>query len=292
MWWHQEEGNNNMDLMEENQEINSYAPVSVIIPCYNCEDSILRAVNSVIDQTWKPKEIILVNDGSKDNTLEILGKLQKKFGRDWIKIINLPENKGPSSARNAGWDIATQPYVAFLDADDAWHPDKIRVQLNYMLEHQDIVLTGHKVKYINSSYNVDVTPIVYNYAVKNISPLQLLIRNRFSTPSVILKNEIPFRFEYTKRFSEDYLLWLNIVFSGYKAVILELELAYLFKAPYGEGGLSSNLWKMELGELDTLRRICTLYKLNKAIWYLVASYSFMKFASRWIKCNIFNRRNR
>jgi len=249
-------------------------------------------VESVVKQTWRPAELILVDDASTDDTPKILFDLQKMYGEDLIKVVLHNENKGPGVARNAGWNMATQPYVAFLDADDAWHPDKIRVQLNYMLEHQDIVLTGHKVKYMNSSYNFDVTPIVCNYAVKNISPLQLLLSNRFPTPSVILKNEIPFRFEYTKRFSEDYLLWLNIVFSGYKAVILELELAYLFKAPYGEGGLSSNLWKMELGELDTLRRICTLYKLNKAIWYLVASYSFMKFALRWIKCNIFNRRNR
>jgi glycosyltransferase involved in cell wall biosynthesis len=280
-----------MDLIGKNQKtnykkINNCASVSVIIPCYNCQDTILRAVTSVVEQTWKPKELILINDASQDDTLEILKNLQMKFGKDWvIKIINLSENKGPSCARNAGWDIATQSYIAFLDADDAWHPNKIGIQLKYMMEHSEIVVTGHRFQWIRSGGRT-IKPLPTHYTVKSISRLRILLSNRLSTISVMLKREIHFRFESTKRFSEDYLLWLSIILSGNKAAFIDLELAYIYKAPYGEGGLSSNLWNMEKGELDVFNRLRKSNKISMLEWLILNLYSLLKFLLRWIKCNI------
>jgi len=101
------------------------APVSVIIPCYRCADTIGRAVESMIWQTLPPKEILLVEDYSQDEgkTLASLYDLQRKFqDKITIKVIPLLKNGGPGGARNTGWDEAQQPYLAFLDADDSWHP--------------------------------------------------------------------------------------------------------------------------------------------------------------------------
>src|SRR5258706_14692588 len=98
------------------------APVSVVVPCYRCADTIERAVRSVAAQTLRPAEVILVDDGSPDGTGAALERLRERFGADWIRIVRLPRNLGSASARNAGWELATQRYVAFLDSDDAWHP--------------------------------------------------------------------------------------------------------------------------------------------------------------------------
>ncbi|MHB1099234.1 MAG: glycosyltransferase family 2 protein, partial [Burkholderiales bacterium] len=107
-------------------------PVSVIIPCYRCAETIARAVDSVLKQTLPPEEILLVEDCSGDdgNTLAVLHSLQQN--NPFIRVIPLAKNGGPAAARNAGWDAAKQPYIAFLDADDAWHPKKLEIQYSWM----------------------------------------------------------------------------------------------------------------------------------------------------------------
>ncbi len=129
-------------------QIEFQAPVSVIIPCFNCENTIIRAVNSVFKQTWQPKELILIDDGSTDESLSRLYDLRDHLGSSWIRILELRNNNGPGAARNAGWEAATQPYLAFLDADDAWHPCKVEIQLKYMQENSEMAITGHHMKWL------------------------------------------------------------------------------------------------------------------------------------------------
>jgi len=90
------------------------APVSVIIPCYNGKDVIERAIRSVYEQTWRPAELIVVDDGSEEETVKFLRELEKRYN-GWMKLIELGKNSGgPSIPRNVGWDAATQPYIAFF----------------------------------------------------------------------------------------------------------------------------------------------------------------------------------
>ena len=86
----------------------TFVSVSVIIPCYRCASTIRRAIQSVINQTQKPAEVVLVDDASADETLVVLRELEEQYP-DWIKVIALTENKGAASARNAGWAMANQP---------------------------------------------------------------------------------------------------------------------------------------------------------------------------------------
>ena len=111
---------------------NEFTSVSVVIPCFRCTGTIERAVASVAAQTRRPAEVILVDDASGDDTQKLLQKLSQHFEPGWIKLVFLEQNVGAASARNAGWDQATQTYVAFLDADDAWHPKKI-VPCNFLI---------------------------------------------------------------------------------------------------------------------------------------------------------------
>jgi glycosyltransferase involved in cell wall biosynthesis len=256
------------------------APVSVVIPCLNCEGTIDRALNSVSQQTWQPKEVILIDDGSTDQTLSKLQERRAGLGPSWTKILEMGENKGPGAARNAGWDVATQPYVAFLDADDAWHPLKVEIQLEYMQDHPEVAITGHRSIWLQKGENPP--PLQDRYTIKPVTKRMMLVSNYWSTPTVMLKRDLDFRFEPTKRYSEDYLLWLQIIFSEYEATCIDLDLAYLYKAPYGSKGLSSQLWAMERGELDTYRRLHNDHQISSPIIVALGVFSLAKYMRRVI----------
>jgi glycosyltransferase involved in cell wall biosynthesis len=257
--------------------------VSVIIPCYRCTDTIARAVESVISQTLPPEEILLVEDCSDDEgrTLAELYRLQISF-QDEVAIVVLPlkENCGPGVARNAGWDEARQPYLAFLDADDAWHPRKLELQYQWMASHPEVALTGHKSVWIEPWQLPPALPEHFN--ARTIRGYSLLAKNCFPTRSVMLRQEIHFRFDSSKRFSEDYLLWLQIVLNGELAVLLDLPLSYSYKADFGGNGLTGNLWKMEIGELDAYRKVCRDGLIPYAAYFGFALISLMKYLRRLV----------
>ena len=261
-------------------QIRQCVPVSVIIPCFNCEGTIGRALDSVSQQTWLPREVILVDDGSTDQTLSSLQKIRESMGLSWIKVLELAENRGPSAARNIGWDAAKEPYVAFLDSDDSWHPSKIEIQLKYMQDNPDVVITGHCSSWLQEGEASSLLP--KHYAIKPATKWIMLISNRWSTPTVMLKRDLNFRFEPTKWHSEDYFLWLRIICGGYKAMHIDLNLAYLHKPPYGSRGLSSQLWPMEKGELDTYKRLWNDKLISWPAVVALGAYSVAKYVRRVI----------
>jgi len=260
----------------------AFAPVSVIIPCYNCKNTIERAVRSVFEQTLKPVELILVDDASKDDTPKTLLRLRDSYGSSWIKVILRNENGGPGASRNIGWNYATQPFITFLDADDCWHKRKIEIQFNWMVGHPDVYMTGHKYTRLKDNRDFFDENLPQRFVVEEIAKKEILLSNRFSTPTVMLRKEIPLRFEETQRYSEDYLLWLLIILEGYKAFFIHLSLTYIFKAPYGEAGLSSNLWQMELGELSNYKNIYKERKITYIYLVILCFWSLIKFLRRRI----------
>lgn len=256
-------------------------PVSVVIPCYCCSKTIGRAFKSVVAQTMLPEEVLLVEDGSPDSgrTLESLYQLQQRDqGRFVVKVIPLSTNSGPSVARNTGWDAASQPYIAFLDADDSWHPRKLEIQYEWMRTHQEVVLCGHQSTLTEDGELPPSLPSKWEDGP--VTPFRLSLSNLFPTRSVMLLRDLPYRFEPAKRHSEDYLLWLQILLSGHAASLIKLPLAYSYKAHYGAAGLTYSLWKMERGELDTYHR---LYQQGLIpVLFLAGLYviSLAKFAQR------------
>lgn len=106
--------------------------ISVVIPAFNSERCISRAIESVLSQTFSDYEIIVVDDGSTDGTADIV----KKFGSR-VKYV-YQQNAGPARARNAGLKIASGQWIAFLDADDEWLPDKLRQQVELLDRNRDL----------------------------------------------------------------------------------------------------------------------------------------------------------
>lgn len=264
-----------------------FASVSVIIPCYRCSETIERAVNSVVTQTLPPREILLVEDFSGDDgkTLDLLYQIQRSFhGKVDIRVLSLKTNSGPGGARNTGWEAANQPYIAFLDSDDTWHGEKLSIQFSYMQKNNGVAITGHSYVILNNISNnqspKDLTISTLSYT--GIGPISLLFKNRFPTSSVMLKSDIPFRFATGKRAAEDTLLWQQASFSGFLVVRINVPLVYYFKALYGEGGLSSELWKMEKGELHNFITLFQSGDINFVLYIAAVIFSILKFVRRLI----------
>jgi glycosyltransferase involved in cell wall biosynthesis len=111
--------------------------VSVVIPMYNAQNDILRCLTSVLNQTYKNLEVIVVNDGSKDNSEVLVNEFINKYPELKVTLINKP-NGGVSSARNVGLKLAKGKLIALLDSDDDWYPNKIETQINYFKQDSTI----------------------------------------------------------------------------------------------------------------------------------------------------------
>jgi len=178
--------------------------VSVIIPFYNRVDWLCEAVQSVLDQTYKNFEIIVVNDGSPENVDDFLDKYQNKI--TYFKT----ENRGPGPTRNLGIEIANGKYVAFLDSDDLWLPNKLEIQLkemeknNWIWSHCSYSLFNDK----NGEFIKNVLVGDFNGDIF----IRKFISSPIATPCVIIKksffSENPtVRFSEKLRFGQDAYLW-------------------------------------------------------------------------------------
>jgi len=255
-----------------------YAPVSVVIPMYQHIASLDRAMQSILNQTQVPDECIIVSDGGSNNEFEDLQNLLQKYDANWLKLIRLPENRGAGYARQIGWNLAKNSLIAFLDADDAWHPKKIEVQYRLMVDNPDIALCGHRHRVESASPNWSSYQIDASF--QSIGLFNCLLRNPFVTPSIMLRTNISERFHSAQRHSEDYRLWLEVIASGHKAIKLNSELTCVFKPLISHTGLSSNLWAMEYGELMAYWGACKGHPLMWIAFPGLVIYSLIKFVRR------------
>jgi glycosyltransferase involved in cell wall biosynthesis len=253
-------------------------PVSVVVPCWRCEDTITRAVESIAAQSRLPREVILVDDASGDGTLNVLRSLSKVYPQGWIRVIEQPINGGPGMARNAGWEVSSSRYIAFLDADDTWHPRKLEIQVAWMDAHPEAAMTGTQTTFRGTLDNLPA--LSEDFRVREATFGRMLYVNMLPTRSVIIRASVPNRFSPEKRYSEDFLLWLSIVAEGHRAFLLELPLANAFKPDFGAAGLSSHLWRMHCEVLDTYRRLQQAGHISVFHRIFLDAFSLLRFFRR------------
>ncbi|MGL1902923.1 MAG: glycosyltransferase [Fibrobacterales bacterium] len=230
-------------------------PVSVVMPSFNSIETIVRALTSVMQQTVQPVEIIIVDDCSTDNSVEKIERYIKESTYSIsIRIIKQPVNGGPSTARNRGVSEAQGSYIAFLDSDDAWYLNKLELQYQYMVANPDLLMSGHKYSTVDTDNWV---PQIQHASQKlvTISKRVLLKRNWFATSTVMVKKSNDVCFDESKKYSEDYLLWLQLTIKKGESHYFDIPLAYYFKAAYGVSGLSSNMHAMWQGEMDNFKKL-------------------------------------
>jgi len=248
--------------------------VSVIIPTFNSAPTIRRALCSIQDQTMPVNEVIVVDDASKDSTVEIVRQFSRDFPDLDLTILVNEINSGPGICRNTGWNLARGDFICFLDADDSWHSQKIELQLRWMFEHQSVMICGtlHSIG--------PVEPDLSTQSSSSFTLRQLMTRNRFTTPSVMIRRTVHLRFDESLRRSEDYLLWMRIA-ATYGAVYrLDTPLTFLHKAIYGASGLSSNLVPMFVGEVKAIRLLRHYHHISRLQTCSAITWSTLKFIQR------------
>lgn len=209
--------------------------VSVVIGSYNCEKFIRDTVQSVIDQTFQDWELIIVDDCSTDSTCNKI----KEIKDDRIKLIRLNNNSGlPAVPRNVGMRNARGEYIAFLDHDDLWLPNKLQKQVDLLEQDNDTFLVYTKCIIQKDGRQLKISPqkpksgrifkdlfLHFNF----IDVMTVMIRNR--------KENNPYFFDEDKRLStvEDYALWLSITLKEKAGFIDESLAVYKIHS----GGLSN-----------------------------------------------------
>ena len=197
--------------------------VSVITPLYNAEKYIGETIESVIAQTYQNWEMLIVDDGSIDNSLKIIREYEQKDLR--IKVFELGYNsRRPAVPRNHAIENAQGEYLAFLDADDLWLKNKLTIQVNVMKKNPSINLTYGLARQIHDN-TLSITPL---QKVANAHILQF--RNPIPILTVMLRTDTSMK---TSLFNEDLLyrgledreLWLRLARSGYKFYFIRKTLA-------------------------------------------------------------------
>jgi glycosyltransferase involved in cell wall biosynthesis len=190
--------------------------VSVIMPAYNAERYVLEAVRSVLDQDYQPVEIVLIDDGSTDNTVELVRREAPQ-----ARIIQ-QANSGVAAARNTGLQGARGELLCFLDADDGWFPGKLRAQVDYLQRHPQVGLVFHRwgvwkpdeqgVYHPPTEWPVPIASEIDPAQSGWIYP-QLLLNCIVHTSTVMMRREVFEKigfFETTLINGEDYHYWLRV----------------------------------------------------------------------------------
>ena len=209
--------------------------VSVITPVYNVERYIDKTLESVFAQTYKDIEIVLVDDCSKDNSAQIIAKYKESHPE--IVYFLQPKNMGAGSARNKALELATGQYVAFLDSDDLWLPEKTEKQIMLMKEknspfsYSAIEMIDEEGNTIKGKRNIRET-CNYNYLLHNTI---------IATSSVIVDRTVLGDFRMPlRRGGQDYATWLRLLRGGTVAFGINETLV---RYRVGRNSLSSNKFK-------------------------------------------------
>lgn len=258
----------------ESEKISMKEMVSIIIPVYNAGKYIEKTVQSVVMQSYENWELLLVDDGSSDNSREVIEKLEQEDKTGRIRVL-CPEKHGSAAgARNYGLERANGRYIAFLDADDLWDEDKLKKEMEFMAEKKvGFVFTGYEFADETGKGTgkiVKVPPTLsYKQALKNttIFTSTTLFDTNIIEKDLIYMPEIK---------SEDTATWYQILKSGYIAYGLNENLVKYRRVA---NSLSSN-------KLEAIRRIWNLYRKTEKLSIVYSMYNLVFWAVRAVQRRI------
>ena len=245
--------------------------VSIITPVYNAERFLSDTIKSVQNQTYKNWEILLIDDCSKDNSAQIIKEFQKYDNR--TKYIKLKKNSGASVSRNEGIRNAKGRFIAFVDSDDIWKPEKLEIQIKYMLK-ENLGFTFTSYRYMKE--NGELTNKIAK-APSKINYNGLLKNTIIGCSTVVIDREIVDYFEMPLvRRGQDTATWLQILRKEKYAYGIEQDLVNYRLV--GES-LSSN-------KIKALKRTWNTYRNVEKLGLLKSSYVFCFYVFNAIKKRI------
>lgn len=269
-----------------------FPKVSVVIPLFNKEEYILMALNSVLKQSFQDWECLIIDDGSTDNSYQVAEKFIKSHPGKWSLITQ--GNEGPSSARNRGITSARGEYIAFLDADDFWHPNKLEEQIRTMELDSSIAMTLSR--YLIFSEEKSLTIKVVSFLnMKNLLSGWLnmsgfgglvestgIIRSNLVTPSLffdtalktsegldfVLKWSQIGKINFVQKIGTFYRISPNQLHTNEDSVIASMK---VLADRYSTGKQKVFLYSMHSSyfELSSLRNIPLVAKIRKIVFKLL-----------------------
>lgn len=229
--------------------------ISVIVPTYNRAHQLPRTLDSILCQSCSPKEIIVVDDGSTDETLALMTS-------EYPEIVFIQQqNTGVSSARNVGIKRASGDWIAFLDSDDEWLPEKLEIQMKALYENPEIKICHTNEIWIRNGKRVNPKKKHEKFGgwiFQKCLPLCCI------SPSSVIIHKSIFKeiglFDYSLPVCEDYDLWLRITARN---PVLYIEEPFLIKYGGHEDQLSKKYWGMDRFRIKSLEKIISSRVLSE-----------------------------
>lgn len=238
--------------------------VSVVIPFYSNKAWLGEAVDSVLKQTYRNYEIIVVNDGSPEDVADFLAEYGDKI------TYFYQENQGPASARNFGIEKAAGEFVAFLDSDDLWLPDKLKIQIGKMMEYGAVwSCCSYETFGDNNPRKILMSKTAEEYSHT--------YSKRIATPSVVIKTDVlkkntDLRFNKSIRYGEDTYLWMLLILSypilSLNDILVKVRMrgTNAGKRAYAQINARANLWKIRKEQASLFQ-----HNKNVPLYYKIAS---------------------
>lgn len=210
--------------------------VSIVIPIFNCGRYIRTAIESVLSQTLQDFEVIVIDDGSTDNSRDVV----RSFSDRRIRLIEEYENAGPSRARNIGIDAAKGQWIAILDGDDWYDPQRLKTLLEIAISEQVDAIADDLYIFYEGQKEASTT-WVREYAIKLpdrclLSPLDL-VNNEIGVIKAIFKRSLFYkeghRYNEARVYGEDFLLYLDILLGGTNFIFVKRPMYYLRRGDTG-----------------------------------------------------------
>lgn len=233
--------------------------ISVVIPVFNGQNTIKETVESVLCQTFQDYELIIINDGSTDSTVEVILSISDPR----IKLFNYP-NAGLSASRNRGVTHAKGEYISFIDADDLWTPDKLEKQLNKLQENPQAVLAYSWTDYINES-----SKFLYSgsHITANGNVYEKLLLTNFleNGSNPLIRRQVLTEvggFDESLSAAEDWDMWLKLAIRYEFAAVPSTQILYRVSTR----SMSSNVLKQERASLQVIEKAFS--QAPKSLYYL------------------------
>ena len=262
--------------------------VSVVIPAYNAQETIERAIRTVLDQTTSPLEVIVVDDASTDGTLKLVQGLAAVEPR--LRVMASSPNAGPGHCRNLGFTAATGDWIAIQDSDDAWQPDRLETMLAAAYEHRADLVADNMLLYDAGSDEITRTGFATTHGLRWVTALDLfqqdvqlgaefgyglmqpMIRKAFLTDHGLAYGSL--------RYGEDMVLLAEILFAGARAVLIPDPL-YICTTRVGERSGAKNPHSKSVPRFDLIadqidalnaRHVGASSEIRQAMTKLAARY--------------------
>ena len=256
-----------------NQEIISANDISVVIPFYKAYDFFEAALDSVKNQNVNVREIIVVDDECTEKAKQYLNHFND------ITVIHLAKNSGPSTARNTGAQKAKTDWIAFLDADDIWHNNKIEQQIAFLTKYPEFSACHTGIETFNNKGIINK----YNEKPFDLTIADLLKSSHVTPPSLLIKKSVMASanyFDVKMRCSEDHDLSIRLLEQGFKIGFLNQTLTKVRRMDHGN--ISSNGRSLIIGHWQLLKKNFHLFKMLKGSVSYFIYKTFMTAGSKSI----------